>query len=235
MLPKGIIFDLDDTIIAYTPVVDPTWRRICDEYTRKTAVLDADTLFNKIRKISSWYWSDKERHLIGRRDLNSTRRKILERVFQELDIDDSSLAWEIADAFSEQREEETYLFPGAEKTLEHLSSHNISLSIITNGEAEKQRSKIKKFRLKRFFKSILIEGELGFGKPEETVYIRALKELGLDPEEVWMVGDNLEWDVSAPQKMGIFGVWNDFTRKGLPPSSEIIPDRIIHSIAELIE
>ncbi len=32
MLPKGILFDLDDTILAYSVVAEPTWRRICDDY-----------------------------------------------------------------------------------------------------------------------------------------------------------------------------------------------------------
>jgi putative hydrolase of the HAD superfamily len=49
------------------------------------------------------------------------------------------------------------------------------------------------------------------------------------------VGDNLVWDVGAPQKLGIFGIWNDYRNKGLPPSSKIIPDRIITNISELVE
>jgi putative hydrolase of the HAD superfamily len=152
-----------------------------------------------------------------------------------LGIDNFSLAWEIADAFSVQREERIYLFEKAEETLEYLTAQNISLALMTNGEARKQRNKIKRFNLERFFKSILIEGELGFGKPEEQVYKRALYELGFGPEDVWAVGDNLEWDVSAPQKLGIFGIWNDFSKQGLPPGSEIIPDRIIHNISELVD
>ena len=235
MLPKGILFDLDDTIIAYTPVAEPTWRRICEEHTRSDDQLDANMLFSAIRRVSDWYWSDKARHKIGRQDLKSARRNILGLVFKELDIDDNLLAWNIADAFSEQREEEVYLFERAEETLEYLNAHNVSLALVTNGEAEKQRNKIKRFRLGRFFKTILIEGVLGYGKPEEAIYVRALDELGLSPEEVWSVGDNLEWDVSAPQKLGIFGIWNDFAEKGLPPSTQIIPDRIIHNISELIE
>ena len=155
--------------------------------------------------------------------------------FQELNIDDIPLAWEIADAFSEQREEKIYLFQGAEETLEYLNAHNVSLALMTNGEAQKQQSKIKRFRLEKFFKSILIEGVLGFGKPEEAVYIRALDELGFSPKEVWSVGDNLEWEVSVPQKLGIFSIWNDYKGLGLPASEEVIPDRIINNISELIE
>jgi len=235
LLPKGILFDLDDTIISYSPVAEPTWKRICWDFASRMDSINPEKLFQAIQKVSSWYWSDKERHKHGRRDLNSARRLIVSLAFKELSINDQSTAWEIADAFSEQREEEVYLFNKAEQTLEYLTEQNILLALMTNGEAHKQRNKIARFNLERFFKSILIEGELGFGKPEEQVYKLALNELGFGPEDVWAVGDNLEWDVYAPQKLGIFGIWNDFSRQGLPPSSNIIPDRIIHDISELVE
>lgn len=234
MPPKGILFDLDDTIIAYTPVVEPTWRRICEEYAGAGRVPEANILFRSVREASSWFWSDKERHRTGRNNLNAARRHILEIAFQNMNIPDRGLAREIADAFSEQREEAVYLFEGALETLEYFHSRNVALALITNGEAGKQRNKIQRFRLERYFDAILIEGELGFGKPEEAVYHQALDALDARPDEVWSVGDNLEWDVQGPQNAGIFGIWNDFSEKGLPRDSPIVPDRIVNRISELI-
>jgi putative hydrolase of the HAD superfamily len=235
MLPKGILIDLDDTIISYSSGAEPTWRRVCLDFAGRIDSMNSEKLFQAIHNVNSWYWSDRERHKTGRRDLNSARRIIVKQALQDLGIDNISLVWEIADAFSVQREEAIYLFEKAEETLECLIAHNISLALMTNGEAQKQRNKIGRFNLERFFSSILIEGELGFGKPEEQVYKRALNELGFGPEDVWAVGDNLEWDVYGPQKLGIFGIWNDLSKQGLPPGSEIIPDRIIHDISELVE
>ena len=76
--------------------------------------------FPGIHKVSDWFWSDKERHKNGRRDLNSARRFIVSQAFQKLGIKELSLAEEIADAFSAQREEEIFLFEKAEETLEIL-------------------------------------------------------------------------------------------------------------------
>jgi putative hydrolase of the HAD superfamily len=235
MLPKGILIDLDDTILAYSIVAEPIWRRICGDFTGRMDSVPPDQLYQAIHKVSGWYWSDKERHKTGRRDLNKARRGIVTEAFQELGLKDLSIAREMADTFSSQREEEVYLFEKAEETLEHLTALNISLALMTNGEMHKQRNKITRFNLERFFKSILIEGEMGFGKPEEEVYKRAMKELGLGADEVWAVGDNLEFDVYGPQKLGIVGIWNDFSRQGLPSGSEVIPDRIIYDISELLE
>jgi putative hydrolase of the HAD superfamily len=49
-----------------------------------------------------------------------------------------------------------------------------------------------------------------------------------------MVGDNLEWEVAAPQRLGIFGVWHDHLGAGLPPGSAVKPDRIIERLPELL-
>ena len=235
MLPKGILFDLDDTIIAFDAVANPTWRRICEEYASKYALFDPESLYNTINEVRKWYWADRDRHKIGRMDLDSTRRKIVRLAFEKLDIANIPLAYEIADTYSVQREEGIRFFPKAEDALKTLTARKVALALITNGDARKQRDKVRRFRLERFFETILIEGELGYGKPEEAVYLRALDDLALNPAEVWSVGDHLEWDVAAPQKLGIFGIWNDFEGKGLPRSSPIVPDRIINSIYELIE
>ncbi|MBI4768732.1 MAG: HAD family hydrolase [Deltaproteobacteria bacterium] len=235
MLPKGILIDLDDTILAYSAVAEPIWKKLCQEYAGRMDSIQPERLFGGIKKMSDWFWSDKERHKKGRQDLNSARRFTVSLAFRELKLEDLSLAEEMADRFSAQREEEIFIFEKAEGTLEILTRQNISLALMTNGEAKKQRNKVQRFNLERFFKSILIEGEMGFGKPEEAVYKRAMMELDLGPDEVWAVGDNLEFDVSGPQKLGIFGVWNDFSRQGLPSGSEVIPDRIIYDISELVE
>lgn len=80
----------------------------------------------------------------------------------------------------------------------------------------------------------LIEGELGFGKPDLRVYKVALDRLNVTPDQAWMVGDNLEWDIAAPRSLGIYSIWNDYKNKGLPKNSKIIPDRIINNISELL-
>ena len=234
MLPKGILFDLDDTIIAFDAITNPTWKRICETYAHKSSLLDPTRLFNAIHDVRTWYWSDKARHKSGRQNLGRTRREIVRLSFEQLGVDNLPLAHEIADAYSEKREALIRLFPRAEETLQYLVDHQVGLALITNGEAHQQRQKVIRFGLDRFFKTILIEGELGYGKPEDAVYVRALDDLGLTPDVVWSVGDNLEWDVSAPQKLGIFGIWHDVRAQGLPPGSPAIPDRIITSISELI-
>jgi putative hydrolase of the HAD superfamily len=146
-----------------------------------------------------------------------------------LDIGDA-----MADRFTLIRDEELNLFPGAHETLDRLKDLGVLLALITNGAAEPQRAKVIRFALAERFDHVQIEGEHGFGKPEERAYTHAMAALGVGPQDTWMVGDNLEWEIVAPQRLGIHAIWYDGYATGLPPGCSIRPDRIIRSLPELL-
>ena len=234
-LPAGILFDLDDTIITYDAVADRAWRIVCGEHADQLGSVSADSLYEAIRLSSDWYYASPIRAKCARMDLQAARREVVCLAMEILRINDPHLACRIADRYSAVRTEGIGLFPGAEAVLEGLSARGVAMALLTNGDAAGQRAKIERFGLERYFRVILVEGEQGIGKPEPEVYGRALDGLGVEASQAWMVGDNLEWDVAAPQRLGIIGVWNDYNRAGLPAGSAVVPDRIVHSISELVD
>jgi putative hydrolase of the HAD superfamily len=192
-------------------------------------------LFDAIKESRAWFWSDPQRHQRGRMDLKAARREIVAHAFGRLGIDAPELANEVADTFSRERDEGIYLLPGATEALRHFRQQGVRLALIANGTADSQRHKIERFGLTPFFDCIVIEGEFGTGKPDGRVYAYALARLDVQPEEAWMVGDNLEWDVAGPQRMGIRGIWIDLAGSGLPEDNPVRPDLIVGSLAELAE
>lgn len=234
MLPKSILFDLDDTIVSYHPMSEPAWVKVCSDFVRPTHWVDVPTLLQSIQVAGKEYWNDPERHRLGRLDLNNARRDVVRAALQDLGCANDEAAFRLADAYSDLHQEMIDLFPGAIETLRELTARNVKLALITNGNAAKQRYKIQKFKLDQNFDVCLVEGELGFGKPDRRVFEMALDGLRVSPEESWMVGDNLDWDIKVPKAMGMFTVWNDYARRGLPDNPSIIPDRIINNIRELI-
>ena len=235
MLPRGILFDLDDTILAFDSVADLVWTEVCRTYYRDCELSDYKELFNSIIETRKWFWSDSKRNKKARQNLQETRREIVNFALEHIGIKNLLLSQKIADSYTDQRDNFISFLPGAEETLKSLRNNNVSLALMTNGEAEYQRNKVERFNLARYFDVILIEGEIGFGKPDSEVYRIALEKLKLEPDAVWAVGDNLEWDVWGPQQLGIFGIWNDYKNKGLPKFSKVVPDRIVNSIKELVE
>ena len=228
-----MLVDLDDTIIDYRSGKNPCWRSVCSDAAERVPGLDADDLFREIIRTRDWYWSDPERHRIGRLGLNAASIGIVDCSLRSMGFDLPDLAQEMGLSYRRKREEQAKLFPGAVEALRRFRSQGIGLALITNGTGEAQRGKLERFDLERHFDHIFIEGETGIGKPEREVYLNAMAALGSEPSNTWCVGDNLEWEVAAPQRLGIYSVWVDPTAEGPPADSGVTPDRIVASIAEI--
>ena len=181
-----------------------------------------------------WYWSDPSRHQAGRRDLRATSTWIVREALRRLGHEMPDLARAIAHRYRDIRDESQTLMPGAVEAIETMRNRGIGLALLTNGSQASQRAKIERFDLARHFDYICVEGEFGCGKPDERVYRSALEALKSEPSQIWMVGDNLEWDVAAPMRLGLTGIWLDRFASGLPPEATVQPHRIVLSIAELL-
>jgi putative hydrolase of the HAD superfamily len=239
MLPRAILFDLDDTIISAFGRSERQWRQITAEYADRLAPLLPGDLVAAVMAQSAWLWADAGRHKRWRMQIGDARRHIVANAFAELAAASHAphpreLGEEIADRFQALHEAEMSMFPGAHETLDRLKELGVRLALITNGAGAPQRAKVARFALEHRFDHIQIEGEHGFGKPEERAYTHAMAALGVGPGETWMVGDNLEWEVVAPQRLGIYAIWHDGYGVGLPPDSPVRPDRIIRALAELL-
>ena len=234
-LPKGILFDLDDTILSAYGRPDVAWRKVAQEFAAQIAPIVPDDLAARITEEARLFWDDAARHKEWRARLDDARREIVARALADLKTHSPEIKNAIADRFTRLRDEEMSLFPGACETLDELKVLGVRLALITNGAREVQRGKISRFALEHRFEHIQIEGEHGFGKPDEQAYRHALSALALQAHDVWMVGDNLEWEVAAPQRLGIFAIWHDAYEQGLPAGSRIRPDRIITRLPQLLE
>lgn len=225
--------DLDDTILDFDGGSAPSWKEACADCEAKTG-FPAPVLHAEINAVAHRYWSDPERHRAGRLRLDQTRRELVRQAFSNLGLERLEDADSLAAEFTALREGRIRPFEGAVEALEMLSLR-IPLVLVTNGESHKQRWKIERFGLSRYFREILVEEELGFGKPDTRVFEHACNLTKVSPRRCAMIGDNLSWDVEAPQKIGMKGIWNDVRGTGLPPDSPVRPDHIVRSLSELAE
>jgi len=225
----SLLFDLDDTLLTYDGVSSEAWKDACEKY--RVANHDSRQIHETINKISEWFWSDAERHRNGRLDIKNARRQVVSMAFDELNIVDcEETAINLADHFSELREKLMQPFPQAIETLEHLKKKHFPMGLITNGSEDVQKAKIIRFNLARFFDVILIEGAFGKGKPEKDVFLHALDKLGASPENTYMIGDSIEYDIEGAKPLGIRTIWHNWSNRQ-PVSG---PDYTIKSIPEIL-
>ena len=234
-LPNFLLIDLDDTILSYSAAGDQCWEDLCTFFAPQLGNISSDELLSAINQSRQWFWSDPERHRRGRLDLINSRREIVAMAFDQLNIGNHRIGQELADSFTTRREELAQPFPGSLEALRTLRDKGIHMGLITNGDAQFQRPKIRRFGLEQYFDSILIESELGVGKPEKRIFLYALRQLGASPIQAWMVGDNLRLDIQPAHELGMDTVWVDYDKKGLPADSPVVPASIINSLMELLK
>ena len=236
-LPRAMLIDMDDTILSAYGRPDVAWLAVTQEFADEFAPLSAQQVAAAIAASGRAFWQAAEAH--WRLKLAEARHEVVRNGFRALTSDGAitlpaELARRLADRFSTYREEQMFVFPGAHDAIDALKARGVRLALVTNGAAATQRSKIERFALSHRFDHIQIEGEHGFGKPDERAYLHAMQALGVTATDTWMVGDNLEWEIEVPQRLGIFAIWMDAHGDGLPAGSTIKPDRIIRSLAELV-
>ena len=232
--PRALLIDLDDTIIVDSVGSDERYRQACAEVAVQDGRCTGDALWAALDGRLQWYWSDPERHRLGRLDLDATRRANVVAALAAIDISDDAMTDTLLANLATRRHAAVEPFPEAIMAIERIRATGVRTALLTNGAAAAQQAKIDRFNLARLFDVIVIEGAFGHGKPEERVYRHALDALNVRAEETWMVGDNLEWEVLAPQRLGITGVWIDHAGAGVPEDAPEKLAHIIRSLGELV-
>jgi putative hydrolase of the HAD superfamily len=236
-LPRAMLIDMDDTILSAYGRPEIAWNHIAAEFADELAPVPPQQVAASVLSFARNFWSAAEP--AWRLKLGEARRVCVRGGFDALAADGhralpAELAIRIADRFTTYREEEVFVFPGAHDAIDAFKALGIKLALVTNGAADTQRAKVERFELAHRFHHIQIEGEHGFGKPEERAYLHAMDALGVTARDTWMIGDNLQWEVEVPQKLGIYAIWMDVHGDGLPPGSTVKPDRVIRSLQELL-
>ncbi len=239
---RGIFFDLDDTLCAYWEASKAALRKAFELHgppgiTPEQMVVHwaaAFRVFAPSLKETGWY----ETYL---KNAEPTRTEQMRRTLSEAQIVDEARAAKLSETYMVERDRHLRLFDDAVAVLQELGAR-YPLGLITNGPADTQRQEIETLGIARHFRNIFIEGEMGEGKPKRAVFQRAASAVGLEPEELLMVGNSYAHDVAPALKYGWYAVWvrratdippSRTTSEEMPPGSPK-PDAIIQHLSELL-
>lgn len=150
---------------------------------------------------------------------------------KDMGIDDEAFGYELGDAFPRERRKTAALYNDTIQLLDALKGE-YELLLLTNGSPALQNIKLELTpELVDYFKHIVISGDFGKGKPDQSIFEHALELIGSDKNEVLMVGDNLNTDILGANQTGIPSVW--INRKNSKPN-EVKATYEIRNLMELI-
>ncbi|MGI5271435.1 HAD family hydrolase [Nonomuraea sp. CA-218870] len=219
----GILFDLDGTLLDHRTAADTAigaW--VAERAPGHPRLGEAGALWEALEgpHLAAWH--------AGECSLQEQRRRRVLAFCAELSIEapadlDAGFA-----GFAEHYRRGWVAFPDAAPALAALDGFR--LGVLTNGTQEIQEEKVRSIGLEGLAGPVLT-GEVlgGCFKPAAACYTAAASALGLRPEEVLLVGDDIANDVTGPAATGMRSVWLD--RLGLSPAPEGFPR--ITTLAEL--
>jgi HAD superfamily hydrolase (TIGR01549 family) len=226
-----VLFDLDDTILHFTVGQPNCWQLALERLVPQRT--DHAVLLTSIDRESRDFWAPAGRAFWGRQNMHEARRRIACSALSDHGIP-LNLCHSIADEMTERKEALVRPFEGAVEVLSSLRGRGHRLGLLTNGSAAFQRTKIRRFELEPLFELILVEGELGYGKPDRRVFGAALAHFGVRSAHACMIGDNLDADIAGARDSGMSAIWHDAYGVGLPERPIATPDRVIRSLSELL-
>lgn len=184
---KGVIFDLDDTLILST--VDYTrFKRLIIERIA-SASRDDPGLYHPEEGIISIMTRYRERML--------QRGETEEWISVEVAEFDK-----IMDGVELEKVHETKEIPGAKELLSLLKAHSVKIGILTRGCEEYAKAVLSMTDLAQFVDAVECRNSHVPPKPNPEPYWRLAERLGLHPEETVFVGDHTI-DIVCAQKAGV--------------------------------
>ena len=123
---------------------------------------------------------------------------------------------------------------GVQEFLELVRRAGLPLGVVSNSAFSSQTLawQIAQFGLGSFFTFVMSSGDYVVRKPHPGIFLAAARKLGVDPPELWFVGDSPVYDVAGAANAGIVSVL--YRTQGAHPPSPA-PDLQVASWQELGE
>lgn len=219
---KAVVFDLDDTLIDTNGVFEETEGRFFDFVDQTLPGLDRSILIDDYNRLNRTAF----------RDLYVNPMK-LHRVVADLGNLYGQEAVEVFQAglplLKEVYRTIPPFHPGARETLDVFKAAGIPLGLLTHANLTWTNLKVRQLGLRKYFSHIWTADEDGLKNIEDWETIFFL--MGVRPEEVLVIGDNVKGDILPAHAIGVIhkiyipSPWS-FYQEGTVPEGTITVDRI---------
>ncbi|MGC4937751.1 HAD family hydrolase [Kribbella sp. DT2] len=196
---KAIIFDLDDTLFDHTTsAVTGLGKWLPELGLELSDALVAEWF--AIEQVSYAAWLD------GRLTHQGQRRARLQSFLPVLGkpvpTEDAELD-EVFEGYLKHYRASWSAFPDAQPALEVAQGNGWRIGVLTNGSTLQQNRKLDAIGLAPYVEVVATTETLGCSKPVAEAYLSTCRQLGVEPADALMIGDNFELDVLGARAAGL--------------------------------
>ena len=174
---KGVIFDLDGTLIDSYQAIYLSFRYLYEKMGRQPLA------FDEVKGVIGHGLSSTFRDLLGEERVPEALR-----LFQQ--------------KYEEIFRQYTYFLPGAREVLEALHGRGIKLAVATNKIGRLSRGILQHLGVDKLLVAIVGDEDVSQNKPYPEMLFSAIEKMGLGKEEVVFIGDSLI-DIQTGKNAGV--------------------------------
>ena len=129
---------------------------------------------------------------------------------------------------------ERKVYPEVMSVLRSFKNMGARMGIVSNttNPVFMKEKEMQATGLKPFFEFAIYSSDTPYRKPHPSIFELAITHLGMNPEEILFIGDNISMDVVGAQGVGMKTAWLNRGGKNLPAG--INPDYELHSLEDLL-
>ena len=146
-----------------------------------------------------------DRYSAGELTFDQQRRLRVAKVFElnGFPIKDSQELERRFALYWQTYEKDYTLFDDAREVLTALHGKGMPMGIITNGDSKNQRAKLERAGITGMFDPVIVSSEVGFSKPDERIFLKALRDANCSIDDALYIGDSFEHDIEPARKLGM--------------------------------
>jgi beta-phosphoglucomutase family hydrolase len=168
LLPyKGVIFDMDGTLLESTEADYRAWEKVFNNYNQELS-------FEKYAPMLGIKSADVIRNEIGFHDEQDVKRILKEKFDYFVEYVNNN---PIKPVFA------------AETFLKSLAKYSIKVALATSSRKEKMQMVLEQLNFLHYFDTVVTGNEVTHGKPAPDIFLLAAKRLGLNPEDCMVIED----------------------------------------------
>jgi putative hydrolase of the HAD superfamily len=222
---RAVLFDVGNTLTM------PDWERIHTASQKFiTTPFDAEDLQRRISEIL--FKADNDKTFLSNLANKSIRTSWhFFRLYEELGLSQSQLE-EMMTALDElhlQQHLWTRLNQDVLDVFIQLKNRGLRIGVISNTEDGRLEDLLEAVKFVPHLDVYLDSYVVGFTKPDPKIFLKAVEELGVAPEETLFIGDSYTQDIIGAQNAGLKAVL--FDPLNLHPDRDVTK---IHSLKEIL-
>lgn len=196
---KWVGFDLDNTLHDYIGASTTALNAVFQLLEATSSINPEEARASYIKILADATQSAFSDRTKTSRDFRSER---FSRLLQTFDKDNPDLIEKILDTYESNLDQNLRLYEGAIELITHFKNLGLNIALITEGPEDAQKRAVQRLGIQPLIDRLFTSNAQGISKID-GLFSTVLRELGIQAEELLVIGDSFDRDIQPATALGI--------------------------------